>query len=403
MIGEAEVVVIGAGSFGPSITYHLAKRGKKVILVDKLALVSQTAPRAAGLTAKATTDPQLNYLARRSVDLITTFEEDTGEQLQFHQSGSIVLTRAENEVDRIYERVRYSEQTGGDTQLISPVEAEKLAPYLKAGSAHAIAYTPSDLYLEAGELPLAYTRAAEKLGATLMPHTEVLGFELSGDSITQVVTKAGRIPTQVVVDAAGAWTASIAQTAGVHVPMIPTRHQLYITEPIEGVTHEQPIVRITDAHVYIRPDRGGLLLGGYEPKPLQVDMSHLSDDFSMDKLPLDFRPLEALTQNIANEIPALSNTGIDELRGGLPTMTADGRFIIDEVPGIDSFFLASGCCVGGLSNSPAVGEVLAEWIVNGAAPLDMSSFSLARFGPELENEELLREACLAVYANKYTR
>ena len=87
-----------------------------------------------------------------------------------------------------------------------------------------------------------------------------------------VETDRGRIESPVVVDAAGAWARQVAASAGIHVPMVPTRHQVLITEPIEGVRPELPIVRIMDAAVYVRPCWGGFLAGGYETEPTQFDM-----------------------------------------------------------------------------------------------------------------------------------
>ena len=74
-------------------------------------------------------------------------------------------------------------------------------------------------------------------------------------------------------------------------------------------------------------------------------------------------------------------------------MTPDGCHIVDRVPGVDGFYVTSGCCVGGLSISPAVGEVLADWVVDGQPPIDLSPLSLDRFGAELQSEERLNEAC----------
>ena len=144
------------------------------------------------------------------------------------------------------------------------------------------------------------------------------------------------------------------------------------------------------------------MLGGYEPDPLQIDPGTLGADFEIKDLALDMEPLRKLTHAVREQFPVLQGAEIDEFRGGLPTMTADGRHIVDQVPGVDGFFVASGCCVGGLSISPAVGEVLADWIVDGKPRLDMASLRLNRFGPEVDTEERLREACLWRYAHHYS-
>jgi glycine/D-amino acid oxidase-like deaminating enzyme len=402
MINEAEVVVIGAGAFGASIAFHLAKRGRRVALLERHAVVSQTSPRAAGLTQQIRTEPVMTSLAMRSVAKIVGFGEETGEPLAFHQSGSVKIARTPEFVEQIHEEVERGQAIGLDVELISSAEAERRAPFLRAGAARAVWFNATDLYLEPADLPRAYIRAAERLGATILPFTPVTALRTRAGAIERVVTDHGEIRTPVVVDAAGAWTRVVADMTGIRVPIVPTRHQLYVTRPIAGVVAEQPIVRVLDVNVYVRPERGGLMLGGYEPDPLQVDVSVLAEDFEIKDLALDFDPLRKLTHEVRDQFPLLQGAEIDEFRGGLPTMTADGRHIVDRVPGVAGFFVASGCCVGGLSISPAVGEVLADWIVDGQPGIDVSSLSLTRFGPEVSTEELLRQACLWRYAHHYS-
>jgi 4-methylaminobutanoate oxidase (formaldehyde-forming) len=273
---------------------------------------------------------------------------------------------------------------------------------VQAEAALALWYCATDLYLEPGDLPHAYARAAERLGATVLAHTPAAAIGTRHGAVERVATEHGDIETPVVVDAAGAWARVVAEMTGIRVPVVPTRHQLYITRPIDGVTAQQPIVRVLDVNVYVRPERGGLMLGGYEPDPLQVDVRGLPSDFQIQDLALDFEPLRKLTCAVRAEFPVLQSAEIDEFRGGLPTMTVDGRLVVDRVPGVRGFFVAGGCCVGGLSISPAIGEVLADWIVDGEPQLDLASLGLTRFGPDVDSDERLREACLWRYAHHYS-
>jgi 4-methylaminobutanoate oxidase (formaldehyde-forming) len=402
MIQEAEAVVIGAGAFGASIAFHLAQRGRRVALLDRHAVASQTSPRAAGLTQQVRSDPDMSRLAMRSVAKIVSFEGETGEPLDFHQSGSLKLARTPEFVGQIHEEVERGQAIGLDIEPILPAEAERRAPFLCADAALAMWYSSSDLYIEPGDLPRAYVRAAARLGATILPNTAVTAIGTRDGAVERVVTDQGEIRTPVVIDAAGAWTRVVAEMTGIRVPVVPTRHQLYITRPLAGVTADQPIVRVLDVNVYVRPERGGLMLGGYEPDPLQVEIRSLGADFEMANLALDFEPLRKLTHAVRHEFPLLEGAGIDEFRGGLPTMTADGRLIVDQVPGMTGFFVVSGCCVGGLSISPAVGEALAAWIVDGESPVELTSLGLARFGSEVDTEDRLRQACLWRYAHHYS-
>jgi glycine/D-amino acid oxidase-like deaminating enzyme len=401
MLQSADAVVIGGGAFGASTAYHLARAGRKVALVDKFEIGSQTSPRAAGLTLQSRPEALMTQLAMRSVEKFAHFADEAGVDLACQRSGSIKLARTPEYAAQIRDDVRRGQALGLDIEEISPTDARQLAPFLDPTGALALWYTRSDLYLEPGDLLRAYARAAERFGVTLEPNTPVTAIGTRDGAIERVVTPRDEIRTPVVVDAAGAWTRVVAEMTGIHIPIVPTRHQLYITRPLPGVQPEQPIVRVLDVNVYVRPAGGGLMLGGYEPDPVQVDGRALPPDFQIADLALDFAPLRRLTEAVRDQFPALLGAEIAEFRGGLPTMTADGRHIVDRVPGVEGFYVLSGCCVGGLSISPAIGEVLASWIVDGEPPVDLSPFRLTRFGPELGSEERLRQDCLWRYAHYY--
>lgn len=402
MITHADVVVIGAGAFGASTAYHLARRGKRVVLLDAHEPVTQTSPRAAGLTQQIRSDTFMTQLAMRSVDQITRLTAESGEPLVFHQNGSIKLALTEPFVAQIADEVRRGQELGLPIRAISHREAKALAPFLEPARAQAIWYTASDLYLEPGDLPRTYIRAAQRLGATVLGHTPATGIGTHNGQVDYVETNQGRITTPAVVDTAGAWTRIIGALAGINIPLTPTRHQLYITQPLPGIAVEQPIVRILDYNIYVRPERGGLLMGGYEPDPLPADGQQLATNFQIKDLTLDITPLRRLSELVYAEFPLLRDAELALLRGGLPTMTPDGRHIVDQAPGVTGFFVASGCCVGGLAISPVIGALLADWVVDGAPPLDLSPLRLDRFGPIAQSEERLRAACLWRYAHHYS-
>jgi 4-methylaminobutanoate oxidase (formaldehyde-forming) len=402
VIQDAEAVVVGAGALGASVAYHLAHGAKNVVLVDRFDVASQTSPRAAGLSQQIRADPITTRLAMRGVQMLERFSEDTGEPLIVHQSGSIKMARTPAGAAQVARDITHGQALGLEIKAISEDEARRLAPFFEPAGALALWYTASDVFLEPGDLPRAYARAAARLGATVLPRTTVTAIGTRDGRIEQVVTTTGTIRTPVVIDTAGAWNGLVAAMTGIRVPIVPTRHQLYITEPIVGIVPEQPIVRVLEANVYVRPERGGLMLGGYEPDPLQVDMRKLPADYQIGDLALDFEPLRTLTQDVSAQFPVLQNAAIAELRGGLPTMTADGDHIIDRVPGVEGFFVVGGCCVGGLTISPAVGELVAKWVVEGEPPMDVSRFRLSRFGAEVDSDERLRAACLWRYAHHYS-
>ena len=141
-------------------------------------------------------------------------------------------------------------------------------------------------------------------------------------------------------------------------------------QPIAGVQSLHPITRLIDCNLYVRPAEGGLMVGGYESDPLQLDMSNLPAAFGIEDMPLDLSVLRRLIDRATDQFPVLRDIAVKEHRGGLPTMTADGEHIVGPLPGIRGLYVAGGCCVGGLTIAPIIGELLAEWIISGQPRID---------------------------------
>ena len=399
-IASADVVVVGSGAFGASAAYHLARRGARVVVLDRASLASQTSPRAAGLSSQVRATPALTKLAQRAVAKLATFTDDTGQPLRFTQSGALKIARTERDAEQLTREVARGAAAGVPIELVSVAEAQRRLPILGERGIVAITWSPTDCNVEPSELPLGYCRAAEKLGAVLLPHTPATGFDIGPGGVEGVRTPRGTIATGAVVDAAGGWARLVAAGLGGALPVVPTRHQLLITEPIPGVGPEFPIARVIDANVYVRHERGGLMLGGYESDPLQPDVAAVAD---VAALPLDIEVLWRLARSVREQFPIFQDPTIRvaEHRGGLPTLTVDDRYLAGPLPGVAGAWVMSGCCVGGLSVCPALGEAIAEWILDGAPALDLAEISPARFaGHELDETEL-RERCRRAYATHY--
>jgi glycine/D-amino acid oxidase-like deaminating enzyme len=401
MISEADAVVVGAGAFGLSTAFHLARLGvRRVALVDRFAPASQTSPRAAGLFKLVQADETRTHLARLSVHKVTRFKEETGVLLEVVRSGSLMVARTPEHAGFVVDEARQSKAWGVDVQLVDGDEAHRLMPFLEDQGIRAACYTPGDVYIEEpSSLLQAYLEACRGQGVTLIPDTPVTGIRVNRGHVEGVVTRAGEISTGIVVDAAGAWSRAVAELAGAWVPIVPVRHQLYITEPISGTRPEYPIVRVVDTAVYIRPARSGLMLGGFEPDPMPVDP--LIPGFSVDDVPLDLAVLTRLAETVARQVPAIRETTVREHRGGLFTMTGDGTFLIGPASEVLGLWSATGCNGSGFSFSPAIGQVLAEWITTGTPSIDLSALQPVRFAGLARDEERLRAAAVWQYAHYY--
>jgi glycine/D-amino acid oxidase-like deaminating enzyme len=402
MVAQADVVVIGAGAFGCSAAYHLARRGLSVALLDRYAPASQTSPRAAGLFKQIQSSEAHTQIARLSIEQALAFERETGVPLPVEASGSLMVARTRAHAALIEREVAASRAWGVEIEMLGPAEAHRLCPWLETEELLACAYTPGDVYIEEpAALLSAYLYACAPLGVTVLPFTPVQAVRVENGQVSGVLTEHGLIATPVVVDAAGAWARLVGASARAQVPVVPMRHQLYITDAITGMSAKDPIVRLIDAAVYVRPCRGGLMMGGFEQNPLPMDAAPARPDFSMDKVPLDMAVLEGFAAEVADCVPELRAPSIAEHRAGLFTMTRDGRFLVGPVPGLRGFWAATGCNGSGFSSSPGIGQVLAEWIVTGQPPINMDLFAPARFADLSLDDADLRAAAVYQYSHYY--
>jgi 4-methylaminobutanoate oxidase (formaldehyde-forming) len=391
MIREADVVVIGSGGLGAATAYYLAKRGGlSVALLDKHDIGSQTSPRAAGMVSCMRKGELMIELIKDACRKIETFTVETGQPLDWVHSGSLKIARRPQDADVIVADLDRGRRMGLDVEQVSPEEAHRLNPFLKPSGVVAALRIGDDRYFDPAQVAIGFARAAAVKGATVSPRTDVTEVCIEGGKVTGVQTSNGPIQTAVVVDAAGAWTRQVAEASGIRVPLVPTRQQLIVTEPLDGVHADLPMVRIMDAAVYARPCQGGFLWGVYEEDPRFFDMQSLGPSFDIKDTPLDIEVLRSAADDVKAQIPILQTAKVREFRGGIPTMTADGQHILGPAPGVDGFFFASGCNVAGLSISPAVGEALAAWIVDGKPPVDLSPMSPSRFKDQAWSEEQLR-------------
>lgn len=399
----ADAVVIGAGSFGCAAAHRLAAAGLSTVLVDKFKPASQTSPRAAGNTKQIRPQEVLTRLAIDSVRKIETFEDETGVSLPHNQTGSLHLARTDGEESRGRTELVNAERHKVPVVEVPLDELESEFPYVATRGIKFAWLSKEDLYLHPPDLLAAYLEAAGRCGCAIVGNCEVTDVLMQHDKVTGIATSLGPIAAGVVIDTAGAWSHLVADRAGVPVPLIPMRHQVFVSEPTQDIASHHPITRILDVGVYMRPCEGGVMFGGFERDPQVHDIASKPKGFQIADLESDQVILDSLVAEVNEQVPFLSSVTVKERRAGLPTLTPDNLPIVGPIKGLEGFLIASGCCVGGLSISPSVGEILAEIVVDGEPRIPIEELYLARFeGKEWVEDELL-EACRSTYSGFYVK
>jgi glycine/D-amino acid oxidase-like deaminating enzyme len=373
---DADVVVIGAGALGLSTALHCAISGRSVAVVERRTAGSQASGRAAGLFKSVQADEPRTRLARRSITKAASFADWAGVPLAVTRSGSFLIARTGPHREFLRRELEQSRHWGADVREVTPAKLS----YFHPGPDDFALWCPEDVYIEEpANLIQACLAACRRHGAVVTENEPVVGIPVTAGRVAGVETEHRSIAAPVVVDAAGAWVRQVAELAGARISVATVRHQLMITAPTDDVDPADPIVRVVDAAVYLRPARGGLMIGGFEPDPLPVDPRDHPASFTTDDVPLDLGVLRGLAAQVTAEAPAAGTAPVAEHRGGLFTMSPDGRFVAGPVlPGL---WVASGCNGSGFSSALALGEALAAWITSGTPPPDLAAFSPARFGP----------------------
>src|SRR5262249_25427534 len=178
-------------------------RGVRVAVLDRAALASQTSPRAAGLSSQVRATPNLTRLAQRAVAKLAAFTEETGQPLRFTRSGALKIARTERDAEQLAREVKGAADVGARLELIPVVEAQKRLPILTDRGILAMTWSPTDCNVEPSELPIGYCRAAEKLGAVLLPHTPATGFEIGPGGVEGGRTARGTMGPRVGVGPGG--------------------------------------------------------------------------------------------------------------------------------------------------------------------------------------------------------
>jgi glycine/D-amino acid oxidase-like deaminating enzyme len=385
---DADLVIVGAGALGLSTALQAALLGQSVVVVERATAGSQASGRAAGLFKSVQADELRTRLARRSIELALTFADWAGAGLAVTRSGSYLIGRTDEHKAYLEAEARQSRRWGVDIRMAGPVELAERLSYFHGDGRELALWCPEDVYIaEPLSLVAAYAEASRLHGVAILEGETVTSIIRAGGRVTGVETTARAITAAVVVDAAGAWTRQIAELAGARIAVAPVRHQLLITEPSAAIDPAAPIARIVDAAVYLRPARGGLMVGGFEQAPMPVDPRQETASYTTDDMPLDLAVLRDLADQVAADVP-LVDGGVATHRGGLFTMTPDGRFVAGPVLEVPGLWVASGCNGSGFSSSLAIGEALAAWICARPGHPDLSALAPSRFGA-LTDEALI--------------
>ena len=380
---SAQVVIIGGGVIGCSTAYHLAKQGwQDVIVLEQKKLTAGTTWHAAGLVeAGGFFDNTTIGMAKYTLELYAKLEAETGQATGFNPVGMLEIACTPSRLEGLRRVSAFCRNSGVDVEEISPTEVQKLWPMMESSDVLAGFLSPGDGRANPVEVTMALAKGARQAGVQIYEETKVSGITQENGTVTGVVTNRGGIQAEYVVNCAGMWAGEVGKLAGVEVPLQAAEHYYLITEPIDGVPADLPVLVDSDRYAYYREEVGGLLLGVFEPIGAPWSVGGIPRDFSFGEIQPDWDRMMPYIETVMDRIPAVKNAGIHKLFCGPESFTADSEMLLGETPGLNNFFVGAGLNSLGILLGGGVGKVLADWIVNGKPDVDITSIDIARMAP----------------------
>jgi glycine cleavage system T protein len=397
---QARAVVIGGGVGGASILYWLTRLGwDDVVLCERADLTSGSTFHSAGLVGQLRSTLSLTKMMMNSVELYRTLEAEVGLETGWHEVGSLRLASSEERMQELKRQAGWAKTFGLPLELVPAEQAKQLFPPMSTEGVLGAAYLPTDGYIDPSQLTYALAEGARKRGAEIYTSTRVTGIPVERGRVRGVETEAGLIETDVVVNAGGMYAGEIGRLAGVNVPIVPMAHEYLVTRP-SGVPLDVPTMRDPSLLVYFRGESGGLVMGGYERDPAPWGLDGIPADFNGTLLPEDWDRFEELMTNAIVRVPELENAEVVRLINGPEAFTPDGEFILGESD-VRGFWVAAGFCAHGLAGAGGMGQLVAEWIVEGVPGLDVWHMDSRRFGPHYASREYTLVRTVEVYSTYY--
>lgn len=387
MAGEfpdrARVVIVGGGVIGASVAYHLAHLGwSDVVLLEQGKLTSGSTWHAAGeIVSGGMTNETLAWMALYTRRLYERLEDETGLSTGFRPVGYIQTGNRPERIDKLRREADFLRGMGINRHEISPAEVHDLFPILEDKNLIAGFYTPEEGRADPANCAMSLAKGARLKGTKIFEDTAVTGFGLDRGRVETVRTTRGDIECEYVINCAGVWARQVGAMAGVAVPLQAAEHAYLISDQIESIGPDLPLLEDPDRFAYYREETGGLMVGLFEPIGAPWSLDKVPGDFVFGEIPSDWDRLAPFLEKAMETIPALREVGIRKLFTGPEAFTPDNGSLMGPSPEVENFWVAAGMNSLGILLGGGAGKLIADWMVEGEPSMDVTGVDIARAQP----------------------
>ncbi|MEM1275186.1 MAG: FAD-dependent oxidoreductase [Pseudomonadota bacterium] len=387
MKSHAKAVVIGGGVVGCSVLYHLAKAGwTDVMLLERSELTSGSTWHAAGGCHTINGDPNVAKLQKYTISLYKEIEELSEQSTGFHMTGGVMLASTPERFDWLKSMSAKGKYQDIQSEVITPEEAHEMMPLLDPSQFVGALKTYVDGHLDPSGVTWAYAKSAKKLGAEYHQHTKVEDILLTPSGEWLIKTNQGDVTCEHVVNAGGLWAREVGRMVGLELPVLAMEHMYLLTEDMPEVaeinekTGKEVVHAVDfDGELYLRQERGGMLMGTYEKACVPWSERETPWNFGHELLQPDIDRIAPSLEVGFEHFPAFANAGIKQIINGPFTFAPDGNPLVGPIIGLPGFWSACGV-MAGFSQGGGVGLALANWMTEGDPGFDVWAMDVARYG-----------------------
>ena len=365
-----DVVIIGGGIVGCALAFELAKRGRSdVLIVEKEYLTSGATGRCgAGIRQQWGTELNIT-LARDSIRIFEKLEEYTGydKDCGLRQGGYLILAYTESEWEQFQKNYTLQRSLDIPVHRLDPLGAKEVVPHLNTDGIIGAMFCGTDGFTDPFHCTHAYAKGAQRMGVDIATYTQVIGLTTENDKITGVETTKGNVKANLVINATGPHASQITNMVGVDVPILPERHPILVTEPVNHI--QDPMVISFHHHFYCQQTpHGSFVMGIGDPsEPVSYN---IGSNWSF---------LELCAEKVTNALPVLKDIRIVRQWAGLYDMTPDRAHIIDEAESVKGLYTVAGFSGHGFMVAPKTAIIIAQHLCGEPEDIEISLFSAKRF------------------------
>ena len=401
---SSKVVVIGGGIAGCSVAYHLSKYGwKDTILLERDQLTSGTTWHAAGLVGQLGASATITRLRKYSLNLYKELEKKTGLSTGLKQNGAITIASSKERLQELLRQATAAQLFDVNVETVCRERIKELYPVINDNDILGGVYMPEDGQADPVGVTNVLAKAAKIEGAKIFEKTPVEKILVKDKKIVGVQTKFGKIDCEYVVIATGMWSRQIGEDIGVSIPLYPNEHFYIITEPLDKLPKNLPVLRDYNSCLYLKEDAGKMLVGIFEPnaKPAFKDKGIVPNDFSFGEFPDDFDHFEPYLEKSFKRLPMLETAGIRKFFSGPESFTPDTQYLLGETPEVNNLFTCCGFNSIGIASAGGAGRVTAEWMINGYMSEDLFSLDIKRFQKFHSSKKFIMERVTETLGDLY--